>query len=150
MSPPLLKFSNRFIFICWLPYPQNYITGNTPYSTGNATHGRGWLNALRMNSYNLSFQTVSLWGLLWFILGRIGHIPHARGGVFSYVVTIFFNLPMPARKCLISWHITIFAVHGFCGDLVFFVRIPWCVVLIFYFSPLRKKFFNTSRNFLFF
>jgi hypothetical protein len=24
--------------ICWLPYPQNYITGNTPYGTGNATH----------------------------------------------------------------------------------------------------------------
>jgi hypothetical protein len=25
-------------FICWLQYPQNYITGNTPYGTGNATH----------------------------------------------------------------------------------------------------------------
>jgi hypothetical protein len=24
--------------ICWLPYPQKYITGNTPYGTGNATH----------------------------------------------------------------------------------------------------------------
>jgi hypothetical protein len=24
--------------ICWLPYLQNYTTGNTPYSTGNATH----------------------------------------------------------------------------------------------------------------
>ncbi len=26
------------ILMCWLPYPQNYITGNTPYGTGNATH----------------------------------------------------------------------------------------------------------------
>ncbi len=41
------------------------------------------------------------------------------GGAFSYVVTIFFYLPMPARKILISWHITIFAVHAFCGDIVF-------------------------------
>ena len=24
--------------MCWLPYPQNSITGNTPYGTGNATH----------------------------------------------------------------------------------------------------------------
>ncbi len=24
--------------ICWLPYPQNYITGITSYGTGNATH----------------------------------------------------------------------------------------------------------------
>jgi hypothetical protein len=24
--------------MCWLPYLQNYITGNTPYGTGNATH----------------------------------------------------------------------------------------------------------------
>jgi hypothetical protein len=24
--------------MCWLPYPQNYIPGNTPYGTGNATH----------------------------------------------------------------------------------------------------------------
>ena len=24
--------------LCWLPFPQNYITGNTPYGTGNATH----------------------------------------------------------------------------------------------------------------
>jgi hypothetical protein len=23
---------------CWLPYPQNHITGNAPYGTGNATH----------------------------------------------------------------------------------------------------------------
>jgi hypothetical protein len=46
-------------------------------------------------------------------VGTIGHTPHARGGVFSYVVTIFFYLPMPARKFSISWHITIFAVHGF-------------------------------------
>ncbi len=22
----------------WLPYPQNHITGNAPYGTGNATH----------------------------------------------------------------------------------------------------------------
>ncbi len=41
--PPLL-FSNVFPgyrglqYICWLPYLQNYITGNTPYGTGNATH----------------------------------------------------------------------------------------------------------------
>ncbi len=41
------------------------------------------------------------------------------GGVFSYVVTIFFYLPMPARKFLILWHITIFAVHALCGDIVF-------------------------------
>ncbi len=27
-----------YIHICWLPYLQNYITGNTPYGTGNATH----------------------------------------------------------------------------------------------------------------
>ncbi len=54
----------------------------------------------------------------------IGHIPHARGDVFSYVVTIFFYLPMPARKFLISWHITIFAVHVFCGDLVFLCSYP--------------------------
>jgi hypothetical protein len=30
----------------------------------------------------------------WFpnslFIGTIGHIPHARGGVFSYVITIFF------------------------------------------------------------
>jgi hypothetical protein len=26
--------------MCWLPYPQNYITGNTPYGTANATHTR--------------------------------------------------------------------------------------------------------------
>ncbi len=24
--------------MCWLPYPQNHITGNAPYGTGNATH----------------------------------------------------------------------------------------------------------------
>jgi hypothetical protein len=24
-------------YVCWLPYPQNPITGNTPYGTGNAT-----------------------------------------------------------------------------------------------------------------
>jgi hypothetical protein len=24
--------------ICWLPYPQNHITGNAPYGTDNATH----------------------------------------------------------------------------------------------------------------
>ncbi len=24
--------------MCWLPYLQNFITGNTPYGTGNATH----------------------------------------------------------------------------------------------------------------
>jgi hypothetical protein len=23
---------------CWLPYPQNHIAGNAPYSTSNATH----------------------------------------------------------------------------------------------------------------
>ncbi len=23
---------------CWLPYPQNHITGNAPHGTGNATH----------------------------------------------------------------------------------------------------------------
>ncbi len=23
---------------CWLLYPQNHITGNAPYGTGNATH----------------------------------------------------------------------------------------------------------------
>ncbi len=41
------------------------------------------------------------------------------GGVFSYVVTNFFYLPMRARKILILWHITIFAVHAFCGDIIF-------------------------------
>ncbi len=25
-------------YLCWLPYPQNHITGNAPYGTGNATH----------------------------------------------------------------------------------------------------------------
>ncbi len=24
--------------MCWLPYPKNYITSNTPYGTGNATY----------------------------------------------------------------------------------------------------------------
>jgi hypothetical protein len=25
-------------YVCWLPYPQNHITGNAPYGTGKATH----------------------------------------------------------------------------------------------------------------
>ncbi len=25
-------------FLCWLPYPQNPITGSAPYGTGNAIH----------------------------------------------------------------------------------------------------------------
>ncbi len=25
-------------YLCWLAYPQNHITGNAPYGTGNATH----------------------------------------------------------------------------------------------------------------
>jgi hypothetical protein len=24
--------------VCWLPFPQNHITGNAPYGIGNATH----------------------------------------------------------------------------------------------------------------
>ncbi len=26
------------LYMCWLPYPQNHITGNAPYGTSNATH----------------------------------------------------------------------------------------------------------------
>ncbi len=29
---------NYYYCICWLPYPQNHITSNAPYGTGNATH----------------------------------------------------------------------------------------------------------------
>ncbi len=42
----LCKISSKFKvltlplqkYICWLPYPQNHITSNAPYGTGNATH----------------------------------------------------------------------------------------------------------------
>ncbi len=30
--------SSSVCYVCWLPYPQNHITGNAPYGTGNATH----------------------------------------------------------------------------------------------------------------
>ncbi len=41
LAAPILSWKDPWmltIWICWLPYPQNYITGNTPYSTNNATH----------------------------------------------------------------------------------------------------------------
>jgi hypothetical protein len=38
------------------------------------------------------------------------------GGVYFPMLSLFF-FPMPARKFLISWHITIFAVHAFCGTV---------------------------------
>ncbi len=75
-----------------------------------------------------------------FYLETIGHIPYARGGVFSYVVTIFFYLPMPARNFLISWHITNFAVHGFCGDLVFLCSYPTMCRANFFFHLYAKSF----------
>jgi hypothetical protein len=73
-----------------------------------------------------------------------------QGGVFSYVVTIFFYLPMPAQNFLILWHITIFAVHGFCGDIVFLCSYPTVGRGNFYFSPLRQKLLYTSRYFYLF
>ncbi len=30
--------AKSMISVCWLPYPQNHITGNAPYGTGNAIH----------------------------------------------------------------------------------------------------------------
>ncbi len=39
-----MSFCVNFLFwksresMCWLPYPQNHITGNALYGTGNATH----------------------------------------------------------------------------------------------------------------
>ncbi len=85
-------------------------------------------------------------------LETIGHIPHARGGVFSYVVTIFFYLPMPARKFLIfliSWHITIFAVHGFCGDLVFLCSYPTMGRVNFLFFTFTQKVFVHVTKYFF-
>ncbi len=36
LSCPLRRGGHQRL--CWLPYPQNHITGNAPYGTGNATH----------------------------------------------------------------------------------------------------------------
>ncbi len=77
-------------------------------------------------------------------------ISHARGGVFSYVVTIFFYLPMPARNFLISWHITIFAVHGFCGDLVFLCSYPTMCRANLLFFTFTQKVFKYVTKFSFF
>ncbi len=47
-----------------------------------------------------------------------------QGGCLFLCRHHFFYLPMLAQNFLISWHITIFAVHGFCGDLVFLCSYP--------------------------
>ncbi len=89
-------------------------------------------------------------GPTWLVSIRVNPSYTSRGGGCIFLCRHhIFLFPMPAQK-LISWHITIFAVHAFSAvTLFFFVRITRWVVLILYFSPLplRNSFLYTSRYF---
>jgi hypothetical protein len=73
-----------------------------------------------------------------------------QGGCLFLCRHHFFYLPMPARKFLISWHITIFAVHGFCGDLVFLCSYPTMCRANFLFFTFTQKVFKYVTKFSFF
>jgi hypothetical protein len=51
------------------------------------------------------YDTILIWFLVLF-------------PVLSMSSQIFY-FPIPAQKKLILWHITIFAVHAFCSDIIF-------------------------------
>ncbi len=71
------------------------------------------------------------------------------GGVSFPMSSPFFYLPMPARKFLISWHITIFAVHGFGGDLVFLCSYPTVGRVNFLFFTFTQKVFVHVTKYIF-
>ncbi len=56
---------------------------------------------------------------------------------------------MPARKILILWHITIFAVHGFCSDIVFLYSYPTVGRANFLFFTFTQKVFVRTRHEIF-
>jgi hypothetical protein len=72
------------------------------------------------------------------------------GGVSFPMSSPFFYLSMPARKFLISWHITIFAVNGFCGDIVILCSYPTVGRANFLFFTFTQKVFVHVANFLLF
>ena len=62
----------------------------------------------------------------------------------------FFLFTYACTKFLISWHITIFAVHGFCGDLVVLCSYPTVGRANFLFFTFTQKVFVHVRIFFFF
>jgi hypothetical protein len=57
---------------------------------------------------------------------------------------------MPARKILISWHITIFAVHAFYGDIVFLFSYHMVGRANFVFFTFTQEFFVHFTIFIYF
>ena len=116
-------------------------------STDIWIHSYIWIHMMAVRTtFQWTFEFILTYEL---ILGTIGHIPHARGGCLFLCHHHFFYLPMPARKFLISWHITIFAVHGFCGDLVFLCSYPTVGCANFLFFTFTQKVFVHVTNFYF-
>ena len=72
-----------------------------------------------------------------------------QGGCLFLCRHHFFYLPMPAQKILISWHITVFAVHGFCGDLVFLCSYPTMGHVNFLFFTFTQKVIVHVTKYLF-